>query len=316
MQGAAMIGVLVFDDFQLLDATGPVAAFEIAYRVLRRPVEIRMLAAKAGAVRSTSGVEVNARSFRGAKPDLLLVAGGEGVRAAATCKATLAFVRGVANRQRRVASVCSGTYMLAEAGLLDGKRATTHWRQTRDFLQRYPKVRLEADRIYVQDGNIWSSAGITAGIDLALAMIADEFGEDIAHRTARQLVVYHRRSGGQSQFSALLELKSPSGRFKPLLTWARENLESDLTVERLAEQANMSPRHFSRSFTAETGISPSKAVERLRIEVARTRVQAGHEPIETIAQASGFGDTERMRRAFMRTFGHPPQSLRRAARVG
>jgi transcriptional regulator GlxA family with amidase domain len=311
-----MIGVLVFDDFQLLDATGPVAAFEIAYRLQRKRAPIAVLALKAGAVRSSSGVELNARSFRRAQPDTLIIAGGEGVRAAASCKATLAFVRSVARRGSRVASVCSGTYVLAEAGLLEGKRATTHWRQTRDFIARYPKVRLEADRIYVQDGNIWSSAGITAGIDLALAMIADEFGEEIAQATARQLVLYHRRSGGQSQFSALLELKSPSGRFKPLLAWAREHLDTDLTVERLADQANMSPRHFSRSFTAETGISPSKAVERLRIEVARTRVQSGSEPIEQIAKGAGFGDTERMRRAFMRTFGHPPQSLRRAARVG
>ncbi len=311
-----MIGILVFDDFQLLDATGPAAAFEIAYRLQRKRAPIAMLALKAGAVRSSSGVELNARSFRRAQPETLIIAGGEGVRAAAACKTTLAFVRSVARRGSRVASVCSGTYVLAEAGLLDGKRATTHWRQTRDFIARYPKVRLEADRIYVQDGNIWSSAGITAGIDLALAMIADEFGEEIAQATARQLVVYHRRSGGQSQFSALLELKSPSGRFKPLLAWAREHLDTDLTVERLADQANMSPRHFSRSFTAETGISPSKAVERLRIEVARTRVQSGSEPIEQIAKGAGFGDTERMRRAFMRTFGHPPQSLRRAARVG
>jgi transcriptional regulator GlxA family with amidase domain len=274
-----------------------------------------VLALKAGPVRSSSGVELLARSSRQARPDTLIVAGGEGTRAAATSKETLAFVRSVARRGGRVASVCSGTYVLAEAGLLDGRRATTHWRRTRDFIARYPKVRLEPDRIYVQDGNIWSSAGITAGIDLALAMIEEEFGEDVARETARQLVVYHRRSGGQSQFSALLELKSPSGRFKPLLTWAREHLDQDLTVERLADRANMSARHFSRSFTAETGISPSKAVERLRIEVARTRVQSGSEPIETIAQASGFGDAERMRRAFMRTFGHPPQSLRRAARV-
>jgi transcriptional regulator GlxA family with amidase domain len=311
-----MIGVLVFEDFQLLDATGPIAAFEIAYRLQRKHAPIVVLAARAGAVRSSSGVELIARSFKRATPDTLIVAGGEGTRTAATCKETLAFVRAVARRERRLATVCSGAYILAEAGLLEGKRATTHWRQTRDFLKRYPKVRLEPDRIYVQDGNIWSSAGITAGIDLALAMIADEFGEEIAQETARQLVVYHRRSGGQSQFSALLELKSPSGRFKPLLAWAREHLDSDLTVERLADKANMSARHFSRSFTAETGVSPSKAVERLRIEVARTRVQSGHEPIETIAQSSGFGDTERMRRAFMRTFGHPPQSLRRAARVG
>jgi transcriptional regulator GlxA family with amidase domain len=254
--------------------------------------------------------------LRSARPDTLIVAGGEGTRTAATSKETLAFVRNVSRRGGRIASVCSGAYILAEAGLLEGKRATTHWRQTQDFLRRYPGVKLEADRIYVQDGNIWSSAGITAGIDLALAMIADEFGEDIAQETARQLVVYHRRSGGQSQFSALLELKSPSGRFKPLLAWAREHLDQDLTVERLADQANMSARHFTRRFTAETGISPSKAVERLRIEVARTRVQAGSESIERIAEASGFGDAERMRRAFMRTFGHPPQSLRRAARAG
>lgn len=311
-----MIGVLVFDNFQLLDATGPIAAFEIAYRLQNRPAPISVLALEAGAVRSSSGVELNARSFRRARPDMLIVAGGEGTRTAATCKATLAFVRSVADRGHRVASVCSGSYVLAEAGLLDGRRATTHWNRTQDFVRRYPGVRLEADRIYVQDGNIWSSAGITAGIDLALAMIADEFGEEIAHQTARQLVVYHRRSGGQSQFSALLELKSPSGRFKPLLAWAREHLDDELTVERLADKANMSPRHFSRSFTAETGISPSKAVERLRVEVARTRVQAGSEPIEQIARVSGFGDSERMRRAFMRTFGHPPQSLRRAARAG
>jgi transcriptional regulator GlxA family with amidase domain len=311
-----MIGVLVYDDFQLLDATGPIAAFEIAYRLQGKRAPITVLAQTAGAVRSSSGVELNAKSFARALPDTLIVAGGEGTRKAAACKRTQGFVRRVARRGKRVASVCSGTYVLAEAGLLDGKRATTHWQRTRDFVNRYPKIKLEADRIYVQDGNIWSSAGITAGIDLALAMIADEFGEEIAQGTAKQLVVYHRRSGGQSQFSALLELKSPSGRFRPLLAWAREHLDQELTVERLAEQANMSARHFSRKFAAETGTSPSKAVERLRIEVAQARVQAGSEPIERIAEVSGFGDAERMRRAFMRTFGHPPQSLRRAARAG
>jgi transcriptional regulator GlxA family with amidase domain len=311
-----MIGVLVYDGFQLLDATGPIAAFEIAYRLQGRKAPIAVLAQTSGPVRSSSGVEVNAKSFARASLDTLIIAGGEGVRRPANCKQTLAFVRRVARRGRRVASVCSGTYVLAEAGLLDGRRATTHWQRTRDFVRRYPKIKLEADRIYVQDGNIWSSAGITAGIDLALAMIADEFGEEIAQATARQLVVYHRRSGGQSQFSALLELKSPSGRFTPLLAWAREHLDQDLTVERLAEQANMSARHFSRRFAAETGTSPSKAVERLRIEVAQARVEAGAEPIERIAEVAGFGDAERMRRAFVRTFGHPPQSLRRAARAG
>jgi transcriptional regulator GlxA family with amidase domain len=222
----------------------------------------------------------------------------------------------MARRGVRLASVCSGAYILAEAGLLDGRRATTHWRRTRHFLSAYPKVKLEPDRIFVRDSNIWSSAGITAGIDLALAMVTEDFGEVIAHKTARQLVLYHRRSGGQSQFSSLLELKAPEGRFGALLTWAREHLDTPLTVEDLAEQAGMSSRHFTRAFIAETGTTPSKAIERLRIEVARQRVQSSSEAIERVAEATGFRDPERMRRAFIRAFGQPPQSLRRAARAG
>ena len=172
-------------------------------------------------------------------------------------------MRAVTKRGVRVASVCSGAYMLAEAGLLDGRRATTHWQRTRQFLSIFPQVKWEPDRIFVRDGNIWSSAGITAGIDLALALVAEDYGEEIAQKTARQLVLYHRRSGGQSQFSSLLELKAPSGRFGPLLSWAREHLDAPLTVDNLAEQAGMSSRHFARAFIAETGTTPSKAVERL-----------------------------------------------------
>jgi transcriptional regulator GlxA family with amidase domain len=257
---------------------------------------------------------------RGFKPSgaitTLIVAGGEGVDAAAICAKTLAFVRANAKRGVRVASVCSGAYILAEAGLLDGRRATTHWRRTRHFLSAYPKVKLEPDRIFVRDGNIWSSAGISAGIDLALALVAEDLGEEIAQKTARQLVLYHRRSGGQSQFSSLLELKAPAARFGPLLTWAREHLDAPLTVEDLAEQAGMSSRHFARAFITETGTTPSKAVERLRIEVARQRVQSSSEAIERVAELTGFRDPERMRRAFIRAFGQPPQSLRRAARAG
>jgi transcriptional regulator GlxA family with amidase domain len=224
------------------------------------------------------------------------------------------FVQAVAKRGVRIASICSGTFVLAEAGLLDGKRATTHWQRTRQFLATYPKVKLEPDQIFVRDGNIWSSAGITAGIDLALAMVAEDYGDAVVERTARQLVLYHQRSGGQSQFSSLLELKAPTGRFGPLLSWARENLDSRLTVEDLAERAGMSARHFTRAFIAETGATPSKAIERLRIEVARARVQSSSEAIERVAETTGFRDPERMRRAFIRAFGQPPQSLRRAAR--
>jgi len=311
-----MIGVLIFPDFQLLDAAGPISVFEIAARYTRQVPAIRVLAVKAGPVRSSSGAEMLARDLKSANGiSTLIVAGGEGIATAARCETTLAFVRRLAKRGVRVASVCSGAYVLAEAGLLDGRRATTHWGRTRDFIVRYPKVKLEPDQIFTRDGNVWTSAGITAGIDLALAMVTEDHGEEVAQNTARQLVLYHRRSGGQSQFSSLLELKAPNGRFGALLSWAREHLDAPLTVEDLAERAGMSSRHFARAFAAETGATPSKAIERLRIEVARERVQASGEAIEHVAQSTGFGDPERMRRAFIRAFGQPPQSLRRAARA-
>ena len=322
-----MIGVLVFPDFQLLDAAGPISVFEIAARLAAaasstktsstKTSSIKVLATTPGPIRSSSGVEMVARGLRpyGAI-STLIIAGGLGVREAAQCDKTLAFVKAMARRGVRVASVCSGAYILAEAGLLDGRRATTHWGRTRHFIAAYPKVKLEPDRIFVRDGDTWSSAGISAGIDLALALVAEDFGDGVAQETARQLVLYHRRSGGQSQFSSLLELKTPAGRFGPLLTWAREHLDAPLTVEDLAEQAGMSSRHFTRAFIAETGTSPSKAVERLRIEVARQRVQSTSEAIERVAETTGFRDPERMRRAFIRAFGQPPQSLRRAARSG
>ena len=174
-------------------------------------------------------------------------------------------------------------------------------------------MRLEPDRIFVRDGKIWSSAGITAGVDLALALIAEDLGEPVARRVAQQLVVYRRRPGGQSQFSALLEMERPDGRFGPLLGWARERLGESLTVERLAERAAMSPRNFARRFAEETGVTPARAVERLRVEAARERVEGGRAPIDAIADETGFGDSERMRRAFLRAYGQPPQALRRAA---
>ncbi|MBO4225102.1 GlxA family transcriptional regulator [Bradyrhizobium neotropicale] len=312
-----MIGVLIFPEFQLLDAAGPISVFEIAARSADNPPALKVIAVTPGPVRSSSGVEMLARGLRpSAAISTLIVAGGEGVRMAARCAKTLAFVRMLAKRGVRIASVCSGAYILAEAGLLDGRRATTHWQRTKHFVSAYPKVKLEPDRIFTRDDNIWTSAGISAGIDLALAMITEDYGEEIAQKTARHLVLYHRRSGGQSQFSSLLELKAANGRFGPLLAWAREHLDAPLTVEDMAEKAGMSSRHFTRAFVAETGTTPSKAVERLRIEVARQRVQSSGEAIERVAEATGFRDPERMRRAFIRAFGQPPQSLRRAARAG
>jgi len=312
-----MIGVIIFPDFQLLDVAGPISVFEIANRYARDETPIRVMAARPGPVRSTSGAEMLAGKFGSPGAiTTLIISGGDWVEAAARNTCVSNFVKAVASRGTRIASVCSGTFVLAEAGILDGKRATTHWQRTRQFLATYPKVKLEPDQIFVRDGQVWSSAGITAGIDLALAMVAEDHGETVVEQTARQLVLYHRRSGGQSQFSSLLELKAPTGRFGPILTWARENLVAKLTVEHLAERAGMSSRHFTRAFIAETGSTPSKAIERLRIEVARTRVQSSSETIERVAEVTGFRDPERMRRAFIRAFGQPPQSMRRAARAG
>jgi len=310
------IGFLVFPGFQILDAAGPIAAFEIAGRYGGGCYRLEVLAPDAGLVESTSGAGMLARTFDPAEPlDTLIVAGGEGTRDASRDEALLALVRAGAARARRTASVCSGAFVLAAAGLLDGRRATTHWSRTADFARRFPAVRLEPDRIFVNDGPIWTSAGITAGVDMALAMIGEDLGETIARATAQQLVVYHRRPGGQSQFSALLELGRPDARFGGLVAWARERLAEPLSVEQLADRAAMSPRHFARAFAAETGVTPAKAVERLRVEAARERIEAGPESIDRIAEGVGFGDPERMRRAFLRAFGQPPQALRRAARA-
>jgi transcriptional regulator GlxA family with amidase domain len=246
--------------------------------------------------------------------DTLVVAGGDGSREAMRDPALLDFTRSAGTEARRVSSVCSGAYVLAAAGLLDGRRATTHWSLAEDFARRFPAVRLEPDRIWIRDGEVWTSAGITAGIDLALAMIEADLGEAVARRTAQQLVVYHRRPSGQSQFSALLELDAGAGRFAPLLAWMRENLAERLSVDRLADRAGMSERNFARAFLAETQLTPARAVERLRLEAARTGVEDGVRPIDLISRAAGFGDPERMRRAFVRAFGQPPQALRRAAR--
>ena len=306
------IAVVVHPGFQLLDAAGPTAAFEIAERLRPGSYAIRLLAPGGGAVASSAGLTLDAASLGAEAFDTIVVSGGEIVRAPEAARAIVAWLKRA--RARRVASVCSGAFLLAEAGLLDGRRATTHWASSEDFGRRYPKVRLDAERIFIRDGAVWTSAGISAGIDLALALIEDDLGADIARRTAQQLVVHHRRPGGQSQFSALVELGGRTGRFAELIVWMRGALAGRLTVERLADRAAMSPRHFARAFLSETGTTPAKAVERLRLETARLAVETGHAPLERIAETTGFGDAGRMRRAFLRNFGMPPQALRRQAR--
>ena len=309
------LAVVIFPDFQILDATGPISAFDIARRATGGGYELDLLADGGGAVASNAGVRLLAEPLGERSYDTVLVSGGVGVDRVEALGPTVDWIRRRAADSRRVASVCSGSLLLAQAGLLDGKRATTHWSRTDDFARRFPAVKLEPDRIFVREGDIWTSAGITAGIDLALALIEDDFGAKVARGVAQQLVVHHRRPGGQSQFSALLDTGGVNGRFAGLMDWVRERLAERLNVERLAEQAAMSPRHFARAFTAETGLTPAKAVERLRLEAARLRVETTHEPIDRVAETAGFGDPERMRRAFLRAFGQPPQALRRAARA-
>ncbi|MDX8530849.1 GlxA family transcriptional regulator [Mesorhizobium sp. VK25A] len=306
------IGIVIHPGFQLLDTAGPAAAFELAEHYCPGSYRLAMLAPGGGEVESSSGMRLSARPLSDAGPlDTAVISGGEIIRSMAAAQEIVAWLRQA--KLRRTASVCTGAYLLAEAGLLDGRSATTHWWSTDDFARRYPKVKLDADRIFIQDGGVWTSAGISAGIDLALALIEDDLGPAIARRTAQQLVVHQRRPGGQSQFSGLVEFGGRSGRFVELIEWMRGKLAETLTVERLAERAAMSPRHFARAFTAETGTTPAKAVERLRLEAARMAVETSNAPLDHIAEDSGFGDAGRMRRAFMRSFGQPPQALRRAA---
>jgi transcriptional regulator GlxA family with amidase domain len=308
------IDVLIFPDFQLLDATGPVAAFEMPnFALSPAPYRVRLVSQRGGTVRSSAGVAVLTEPWD-ENVDTLMVAGGSGTYTAAKCPHTLALVRAAALKAQRVVSVCSGAYILAAAGLLDGRRATTHWERAADFQRRFPRVRVEPDRIFVRDGSVWTSAGISAGIDLALALIAQDLGEKTAKQAAQRLVVFHRRPGGQSQFSALLELSGRSDRIGQALAYAREHLAEPLSVNDLASAACLSGRQFARAFRAETGQTPAKAVAQLRMEAARVEIETSSHSLDAVAAHVGFHDPERMRRACLRAFGVAPQALRRAAR--
>ena len=304
---------VVFPGFQILDATGPIAAFDLATRFMPGAYAIELMAIDGGMVASSSGVAVATVPLGAGPFDTIILSGG-GLRGDfAELEPIVAWVRHEADEARRVASVCSGAFFLAEAGLLDGRRATTHWSATDGFARRYPAVTVEPDRIYIRDGATWTSGGITAGIDLALALIEDDLGSAVARSVAQVLVVHQRRPGGQSQHSALLDLGGSGGRFADLIAWMHDHLHEPLSVERLAEQAGMSPRHFARCFTTDTKVTPAKAVERLRLELARTKVERSDDSLDRVAEQAGFGSAERLRRAFLRAFGQPPQALRRAA---
>jgi transcriptional regulator GlxA family with amidase domain len=306
------IGFVVFPGFQVMSLAAA-SAFEFANLTAGKTVyDLHFLSETGGPVRSSFGMTIDTEPFGDPAFDTVLVAGAVGI--AEATPGLLAFVRQALETARRVASICTGAFILGDAGILDGRRATTHWLVARDFQARFPRVKLEEDRIFIIDGSVWSSAGMSAGVDLALAMVEKDLGADVARLVAKQLVVYHRRSGGQSQFSALLEMQPKSDRIQTALAYAKSHLHTPLSVEQLADAAHLSPRQFSRAFRAETGQSPAKAVEHLRVEAARLMMEDGRHPIDVVARETGFADRERMRRAFLRAYGQPPQTIRRNAR--
>jgi transcriptional regulator GlxA family with amidase domain len=307
------IGFVVSPGFQMMSFAA-MSAFELANVSAGEMLyDIHLLSEFGGAVPSSLGMSIDTKPFDDPAFDTLIVSGL--LEPITSSIRLIAFVQNALPACRRVASICTGAYILAEAGLLDGRRATTHWLVARDLQARFPKVRMEDDRIFIIDGPIWTSAGMSAGIDLALGMVEKDFGADLARSVAQKLVVYHRRAGGQSQHSALLEMDAKSDRIQSVLAYAKRNLRTPLTVEQLAEAAHLSPRQFSRAFRAETGQSPAKAVEHLRVEAARLMMEQSRHPIDIVAAETGFADRERMRRAFLRAFGQPPQAIRRSARV-
>ena len=290
-----------------------VSVFEVANILKGEDIyDVLFLSERGGSIPTSFGMRIETKPFGNIPLDTLIVAGA---RAIEPSTPLLDFVRQAHGRCRRVAAICIGAFVLAEAGLLDGRRATTHWLRARELQARYPKVKVDEDRIFINDGSIWTSAGMSSGIDLALALVESDLGSELARAVAKRLVVYHRRAGGQSQFSALLELEPKSDRIQLALDYAKQNLHTPLTVNQLAEAAHLSPRQFSRAFHAETGQSPAKAVENLRVEAARLMMEQSRHPIDIVARQTGFGDRDRMRRAFLRAFGQPPQVMRRNARI-
>jgi transcriptional regulator GlxA family with amidase domain len=313
------IVIVAFDQALLLDVAGPLQVFastrdRAAACGLPDPYALTVVAPGGGAVTTSSGLAILAaplEALRGKPIDTLIAVGGLGSRQAMHDPGLIRWIARRARRARRVCSVCTGAFLLAAAGLLDGKRVTTHWWAADELRQRFPRITVDPDPIFLRAGKIWTSAGVTAGIDLALALVEEDLGRAVALDVARHLVVFLKRPGGQSQFSALLAAQAQDdGGFVALHQWMAQHLAEDLRVEVLAERAGMSPRNFARVYARRVGATPAKTVERLRLEAARRALEEGARPVETIARACGFGDEERMRRSFLRQLGVPPSQYR------
>jgi transcriptional regulator GlxA family with amidase domain len=315
MSSARRIVMVVFPEVQALDVTGPTEVFSLADRAASGGAyEIEVVAGGAEPLRTSSGLQLvpdhGLEDCRGAI-DTLVVAGGLGVRDAAREQRLIRWLRMAARRSRRVASVCTGAFLLARAGLLDGRRATTHWASCAALKRNYPTVEVDPDPIFVRDGNVYTSAGVTAGIDLALALVEEDLGRAAALDVARSLVLFIRRPGGQAQFSAGLAGQSASQPgIRDVQSWIADHLEADLSVPALAERSFMSQRNFARVFSREVGMTPAAYVEAIRVERARTLLETTEIQIEEIARRCGFGTVETIRRAFARRLRVSPSDYR------
>jgi transcriptional regulator GlxA family with amidase domain len=308
--------MVAFDGAEMLDVVGPLEAFASAAGFMDRPdaYTVEIAAGWPGPVRASSGLMLNATlDYRAiAAADTVLIAGGRGVEEAARDLALRDALREAAARSRRIGSVCTGAFVLAAAGLLDGRRAATHWKYCARLAERFPAVSVEPDPIFIVDRGIWTSAGVTAGIDLALAMIERDHGPKVAIRTAQELVMFRRRPGGQSQFSAELQLQAtPHRPIQDLQAWILENLTADLSVEALAGRMAMSERNFARVFRRETGLTPARFVEQARLQKARELLELGTAGVEAVAFACGYQSADVLARALMRRLGVGPQDYRR-----
>jgi transcriptional regulator GlxA family with amidase domain len=309
------IGYFLTDGFQVM-ALGTQSVFEFANVVAKEEIyQITNYSIRGGEVSSSVGATVKTqRASSEALADTWMVSGIANPSARKTSDDELKFVKAAAGGARRTAGLCTGAFVLAQAGLLEGRRVTTHWAYAELLKTQFPNTRVESDHIFINDGSIWTSAGLSAAMDLALGIVEKDLGQAIANKVARVLVMYHRRSGGQSQHSQMLEIAPRSDRIQATLDYARSNLSNALTVENLAKVAHLSERQFSRIFYSETGLSPAKAIEQLRIETARNMVERGHHSLEVIARETGFRDRRHLREVFVRKLGVAPQSLRREAR--
>jgi transcriptional regulator GlxA family with amidase domain len=307
---APRVVIVAWPTAQILDVTGPLEVFSSATRFLATGgYTTRVVSADGGLVQASCGLEFATTPIADEREpvDTLMVAGAADMGLATADDELLAQVRRLAGSARRVTSVCSGAFLLAAAGLLDGRRATTHWAECHLLDRQFPSVTVEPDAVYVHDGRVWTSAGVTAGIDLALALVADDLGRSAAATIARQLVVYLRRSGGQAQFSALLAAQAADSEpMRDLLAWVPDHLANDLSVNAMARQSNLSERQFSRVFKAEVGITPAEHVEAARVEAACQLLETTEVPIEQIARSCGFGTPETMNRAFRRRLDTTP----------